>query len=291
MPLPRLLALLGAASLLAACGAPPQAEAPAPPPASPTAAAAMDPPRCPRLPEPSERLVPVLLDALAPTTADSTAQPPLTVRAEWLVERDTVHCLSARIAYPQVEGDERPALARINRAIEDFVRSFVEDVRPAPDSFTGDPEMDEWIVGVVEGAYPAVLLQDGLFSTRLDLYFYTGGAHGNSVGLPFNYDLDTGAEIRLGDLFRPSAAYLDTLAARATQRLHETRGTGWMFEEAVPAEAGLFTVFTLEADSLRLFFPPYAIAPYSAGPSEAALAYEALRPILRADGPVARLAR
>lgn len=250
MPFARLLVPLGAAALLAACGAP-DPQRPAPGAASPQ---------------------------------------PLTVTTARIAEADSAIRFRAEVEYPQIEGGASPAVARVNRAIADSVRAIVEDIRPVPDEFTGDPELDRWVVGEVEGGFTEPLLREGLFSARLDLYVYTGGAHGNMLALPLNYDLDTGAPLALGDLFRPSAAYLDTLAARVTQRLTQSRGTGWMFEDALPPDPAYFAVFTLEADSLRFFFPPYAIAPYAVGPSEAALPYAALRAVLRADGPVARLA-
>jgi hypothetical protein len=59
-----------------------------------------------------------------------------------------------------------------------------------------------------------------------------------------------------------------------------------MFEDEIPPDPAYFALFTLGADSLTVFFPPYAIASYAAGPSEVSLPYAALRGVLDERGPV-----
>ena len=167
-----------------------------------------------------------------------------------------------------------------------LVEAFAADLRPDPAAFTGDPETDRIFVGEAEGGPSDTFLGGRIFSSRVDVYAYTGGAHGNLYSFPFTYDLATGEPVRLEDLFAGGTAYLDTLAARVTERLVAERGSGWMFEDEIPPDAAYFTVFTLGADSLTLFFPPYAIAAYAAGPSRVALPYADLRGVLDAHGPV-----
>lgn len=189
------------------------------------------------------------------------------------------------VGFPQIEGDERPAVRRVNAAVRDSVEAFAASLRPAAADFTGDAEMDRMFVGEAEGGPARAFLGGRVFSSRVDVYAYTGGAHGNLYSYAFNYDLATGEPLGLGDLFLGGTAYLDTLAARTTERLVAERGVGWMFEDAVPPEPGFFSLFTLGADSLTVFFPPYAIAPYAAGPSEVSLPYAALRDVLDEGGP------
>lgn len=190
------------------------------------------------------------------------------------------------VGFPQIEGDERPAARRVNAAVRDTVEAFAADLRPEADLFTGDPEADRIFVGDAEGETARAFLGGRVFSSRVDVYAYTGGAHGNLYSFAFNYDLATGEPIRLSDLFHGGTAYLDTLAARVTERLVADRGTGWMFEDEIPPDPDYFSIFTLGADSLTVFFPPYAIASYAAGPSEVSVPYAALRGVLDERGPV-----
>ncbi len=218
------------------------------------------------------------------------AAPELSVVTDSLVTRDPAINYRIAIGYPQIEGSDDPAIARINRAIRDTLVAFTMNVRPDPADFTGDPENDRLYVGEAEGGPARTFLGDGLFSSRVDVYLYTGGAHGITVAFPFTYDLATGEPVRSGDLFRPGAAVTDTLAARATARLRARLGAGGLFDDAVPAEPDLFSAVTLGADSLTVFFGPYAVAPYAAGPQEVTWAYAALRDVLDLSGPVGALA-
>ncbi len=228
-------------------------------------------------------------DATSDTAPPPDAAPELRVVTDSLVTHDPAINYRIAIAYPQIEGSADPAVARINRAIRDTLVAFTMEVRPDPDGFTGDPEQDRLHVGEAEGGPARTFLGGGVFSSRVDVYLYTGGAHGLTLAFPFTFDLTTGEPVRPADVFRPSAAVTDTLAARATERL-AARLPGALFGGAVPAEPDLFSVVTLGADSLTVFFGPYAVAPYAAGPQEVTWAYADLGDVLTRSGPVAALA-
>lgn len=222
----------------------------------------------------------------APPASAPGPTPTPTVVTDSVVAADPAVNYRIAVGYPQIEGDERPAVHRINATIRDSIEAFADGLRPDGDEFTGEPEFDRMFVGEAEGGPARTFLGGRVFSSRVDVHAYTGGAHGNLFSFAFNYDLATGEPIRLGDLFLGGTAYLDTLAARVTERLVAERGTGWMFEDEIPPDPTYFALFTLGADSLTVFFPPYAIAAYAAGPSEVALPYAALQSVLDERGPV-----
>lgn len=220
-----------------------------------------------------------------PAPAPEAAAEPVVV-TDSLVRSEPAVNYRVAIGFPRIEGDERPAARRVNAAVRDSVEAFAESLRPDPGFFTGDAEADRIYVGDADGGPARTFLGGRVFSSRVDVYAYTGGAHGNLYSFAFNYDLATGEPFGLGDLFLGGTAYLDTLAARTTERLVAARGTGWMFDDAIPPDPAYFSLFTLGPDSLTVFFPPYAIAPYAAGPSEVSLPYAALRGVLDDGGPV-----
>lgn len=222
-------------------------------------------------------------------TPPETASPALRVEIDSLTARDAGLHYDVEIAYPQIAGSDAPAVDRVNRAIRDTLAAFATSLKPRPADFTGDPEMDRLIVGEAEGGPTRTFLGDRVFSSRVDVYTFTGGAHGNTFSFPFTYDLATGEPIRFGDLFRRGTAYLDTLAVLTTERLATRQDTSHWFVDEVPAAPGSFAFFTLGGDSLTVFFPPYVIAPYAAGASEATLPYTALRHVLAPSGPLQEL--
>ena len=110
----------------------------------------------------------------------------------------------------------------------------------------------------------------------------------------YNYDLGTGAQIELDDLFDSATAYLDTLSAKSRVALAaaaERRGFDaiGLLENGYAPTTENFTRFTLGADSLSLHFPPYAVASYAAGPFRVSFAYSDLLSVLMDVGPAATL--
>jgi hypothetical protein len=225
-------------------------------------------------------------DAPPPEPPPEAEPRALRVEIDSVTARDVALNYDVAVAYPQIVGSDAPAVARVNRAIRDSLAAFLDGIRPRPADFTGNPEMDLMIIGEAEGGPARTFLGERVFSSRVDVYAYTGGAHGNTFSFPLTYDLATGEPIRLRALFRNGTAWPDTLSALTTARLAAQQDTSWLFEDQVPAAPSTFAFFTLGADSLTVFFPPYAIAPYAAGASEVTLPYTALRSVLSPSGPV-----
>lgn len=229
--------------------------------------------------------------AVAPASA-------FTARADSLVEVDPSLRYSARIVYPQVEADGPlpPGAEAANAAIVDSVRALAAVFRPEPPppGVSVAPYPVE-----LEGDYDDVLLTDGLLSALVDLYAYTGGAHGTTFFLPLNLDLTTGRPIRLGDLFREGTPVGDTLAAHVERGVAQALAA--QFGEPIEAArrsiyaAGLDDfrggrfAFTLGPDALLVHVPPYQLAAYAAGSFSVPVPYAALRPFAEAGGPLARL--
>lgn len=188
---------------------------------------------------------------------------------------------TARLAYPQIDG-AAPGLELANSVLADSARAVVGLYRPpeAP-----PPDMAGSFEASAEGSFETSLLRDSLYSALLETYAYTGGAHGIHDLRGLNVDLRTGRAIALADFFGNDTSWTDTLAARATGILERSLGPDVLFEGRVPAELATFRVFTLTADSLVITFPPYAVAPYAAGPQRVAFAWTGLRPMLDPAGP------
>ncbi|PIR83041.1 hypothetical protein COU19_02655 [Candidatus Kaiserbacteria bacterium CG10_big_fil_rev_8_21_14_0_10_56_12] len=118
-----------------------------------------------------------------------------------------------------------------------------------------------------------------------NLYVDTLGAHGNSTFHTFTYDLKSGAALGLEDLFVAHADYLGTLSRLSSARLPDILGndsydTSMVDMGTAPIEAN-FENFFLDGTSLVLLFPPYAVAPYSAGSQTLAIPVSELRTLLK----------
>ena len=237
------------------------------------------------------------VDAMEVALEDTTIVPVLAVAR---LENEPENRLEVGLTYPQLNPSATPELARMLDAVNADIAariaaevdSFLVWARDAAISLDDHPELGH---SSLEGAFADPFVNDRLFSASQEVYTYVlGAAHPNTTTLVYNYDLGTGAQIGLGDLFNGATAYLDTLSIRAGAGLiaeAEQRGfeaSGLLTEGFAPA-AENFARFTLGPDSLRLHFPPYAVAPYVAGPFTVSLAYADLRSVLMDAGPAATL--
>jgi hypothetical protein len=110
------------------------------------------------------------------------------------------------------------------------------------------------------------------------IYEDTLGAHGNATYLTYTFDAKSGAPLSLPDLFMPGTdvyAELSQVARAALPAViaaHEGVDPSqvdpqMMLAGTAPA-AKNFQWFYLADGDLVLLFPPYAVAPYAAGPIE-----------------------
>ncbi len=226
-------------------------------------------------------------ERLAPPPAPEAPAP--SVRIDSLLRDEPALRYTVAIGYPQLVGDA-PATATVNAAIRDSVGALADDFRPAePPPDYAAPSYAVEVDGSTERSY----VGGHVFSALVDVYAYTGGAHGNTFFLPLTYDLTTGRPVRLGDLFTEGSAYGDTLAAwtrRGVLRQLAALGSGSLYDEGLAPLRQGDASYTLGPDSLFVHVPPYQLSAYAAGSFSVGVPYTALRSMARAGGPLARLA-
>lgn len=108
---------------------------------------------------------------------------------------------------------------------------------------------------------------------------YTGGAHPNTYFRTFNYNVDTGTEMKLADLSPEDTKYLQKLKPKIKTAVHDSLEASLkeqgdsgidadsiLFKDIEAVEDEAFQNFTFGTDYIKFFFSPYDIAPYAAGP-------------------------
>lgn len=212
-----------------------------------------------------------------PPAQDSapTAPDPVFVRADSLVRDEPALRYTVRIAYPQLDG----APAAINTAIRDAVVALADRYRPTAPPRSADPFADRT---ELTGAFETVYLDEARYSGFVEVYAYTGGAHGVTVLVPVNADLRAARLITPEDLVASGADARALLAPYAERALRgNPRTAEALFPDLQPEAFREFAAFTLGRDSLALYYEPYALGPYASGSFRAALAYTDLEGVLR----------
>ena len=123
-----------------------------------------------------------------------------------------------------------------------------------------------------------------LWSYAMDVYEYTGGAHGNRYLLIQNYDLQTGDAVSEQDLFIDDYyeplknLLLEALIAQTdeAETKKDLRRLGYSVDDVVPNEN-----FYVTAEGITYVYNPYEIAPYAMGCIQISLPWDAARHLMR----------
>lgn len=118
---------------------------------------------------------------------------------------------------------------------------------------------------------------------------FEGGAHPNHTFKTFNFLMPDGAQVFLGEILDGKRGF-DRLSRIIVPRLVKEIGTGdnaltdkeWIGRGAGPL-ANNFADFILLPSKLHIYFSPYQVAAYAAGPQETTVDLQALKDVIRAD--------
>jgi hypothetical protein len=134
----------------------------------------------------------------------------------------------------------------------------------------------------------------GLLCLRLFHTEYTGGAHGNHGAAHVTFDLATGKEVRLDDLFKPGVKDQLTRLAEATLREEyglkpddSLSGEGPLFEDKFELNDNWFVTPV----GLGFSYDPYEIGPYAAGFIEPMIPFAKLKDLLKDGSPLERFGK
>ncbi|MEK7099651.1 MAG: DUF3298 domain-containing protein, partial [Patescibacteria group bacterium] len=96
----------------------------------------------------------------------------------------------------------------------------------------------------------------------------TGGAHPNTFYRTFTFDVSTGKELSISDLFVPGSEYLSTLSTIARADLPGIEGdytNPEFITDGTKPVVESFQNFYFEGSQLVIVFPPYQVGPYVLG--------------------------
>lgn len=170
---------------------------------------------------------------------------------------------NVEISYPKIKNTSSKGEKDFNKLIADFVekekKSFYQEVNS--NDYDGDSPFD------MNVGFNFEFAEKKFVSMTLYVYYYMGGAHGNTTVYTFNYDLDKNKEYRLSDLFE--GEYLKVISDYCIKEISGDEYTDdeWVRSGAAP-EAENFKAFTLSQKGILIHFQQYQVLPYAAGMPE-----------------------
>lgn len=142
-----------------------------------------------------------------------------------------------------------------------------------------------------ELTYEVTYNKNGYISILQSGYMYAGGAHGMPYRIAHTFDLNTGKEITLKDIFDLKESELTAKIARAFNKTIKADPDGgyWTDEfggsaiKTVKKTAGYNSPFYLTKKGVCLYYNPYDLACYARGFVEATLRFSANKSLLKLD--------
>jgi len=118
------------------------------------------------------------------------------------------------------------------------------------------------------------------------IYEDTLGAHGNTYFHTFTFDTTSGTSIALADIFTLGTQYLDKLSTISRAKLPAILGDNSeasFITDGTTSDDKNFENFFFDNKELVFIFPPYQVAPYSAGPQTLRIPLTELSNILKSE--------
>ncbi|MGI5843890.1 MAG: DUF3298 domain-containing protein [Candidatus Xenobium sp.] len=191
-----------------------------------------------------------------------------------------------RMLFPKLAWSARPQVARafnkasrapVDRAIAEFRQKMAEPSEERPD-FVWELR-SEW-----ETRHKGTDFISGV----LNFGAYLGGPHPSPWLVSLNFDLRHGRALELADIFKPGSPWPERLSAWCVRELKTREMTDP--DPGASADPQNFVVWTMAPQGLTILFPPYQVAPYSAGVQEVMVPWSEVADLLRPGSPAAPLA-
>jgi hypothetical protein len=201
--------------------------------------------------------------------------------------------------YPELSGGSNVAgfnqlvKAKVDRSFSEF-KKYLNGVTAEDVKQMTKMQMENYI----EVSYDVEYADDDLISLSFNEDTFSGGAHPNHNTFTVTYDLKQGRELKLADLFKPEAKYLNVIADYSVKELKarkdpdsgESLGllSDDLFADGAKPTADNYSSWNVTKKGLLITFAPYQVAAYAYGPQAVIIPVSALKDIVLPGGALAK---
>lgn len=199
-----------------------------------------------------------------------------------------------KLVYPQLASDTE------NDGVNNFNQIVLQLVQDEADKFRNDvKERQPYFKNLAKGVkirndlyvdYDTSFLtsqENHIVSVRFSIQGYIAGlSHPYHYHRVLNFNVDTGQEIQLSDLFKPDSAYLAVLSAYTSNVLTKQLRNREMIAEGTAPKAENFSNWNIKPNGLLITFDEYKVAPYINGAQTILVPYSALQDVLAPDSVI-----
>ncbi|MEA4849092.1 MAG: DUF4163 domain-containing protein [Clostridiaceae bacterium] len=182
-------------------------------------------------------------------------------------ETDT---LKLTIQYPEIEGLNN---TEVQNKLNSLFAKLASDAKAEGIKAEKDliqVQIENHIKAEVYFNYQVKYNQKDMLSIVFSNYQYSGGAHGITVQSSYTFDLKTGKEYEIKDLFPEGSEYMSTINSAIKKQMEERNMTDTLVPfESIKADQD----FYLSNSAVVVYFQQYEYYPYALGIPEFAVDY------------------
>lgn len=190
------------------------------------------------------------------------------------IKQDTPS-INEDISFPKINSTKYMSEAdKINTIIEKDIITWREDLTQLSKQYEKEfkDSKGELIPFELVTKYDVTYNDNNLLSIPMDYYQFTGGAHGLTTKIGYNFQIDNGNKLKLKELFNDNFDFKTIINKKIMQEIakkpQEYFGDGADFKGIKDEQD-----FYLAKDGLVVYFQLYEIAPYSSGIKEFKIPY------------------
>lgn len=209
--------------------------------------------------------------------SSETVQPTYPGIKNLIIQRGGDGVPPVKLNYP--ETGNAAVDAALKRFVEDLANDFESEVKSSAQAEQEPPSS----YGYWEetGSFTISRPNPDILSVTFNIFYYTGGVHGQMLVHVMNFNLKTGKELSFDDLFAHPAQAIAILSEVSEKKLRETLGDEVeedMLRSGTAPEADNFSQIALVPDGVVAEFQPYQVGPWSIGQQHANVSLQELAP-------------
>lgn len=130
--------------------------------------------------------------------------------------------------------------------------------------------------------YQVTYNKNNLISIPINFYEFTGGAHGLGTLKSYNYNLETGEELKLKDIFKEGVEYKEIVNKFIKNKIEKDKDLYFQGEGGFKG-IGDNQEFYIDDEGIIIYFQRYEIAPYYVGIPKFKISFDEFKDVLRDD--------
>lgn len=204
--------------------------------------------------------------AAGKVTLERSEENPIVISTK--AEASETATLKLTIQYPEFKGlDNAEVQEKLNSMFAGLAAAAKERAYEI-EKYIGEDEISRHIKAEGYFNYQVKYNRNGLLSIVVYDYEYTGGAHGITVQSSYTFDLATGREYELKDLFPENTDYVSIITKEVKNQMKDMGITEFLAPfDSIKADHDFYLI----DDYVVVYFQQYEILPYSYGIPEFAV--------------------